>query len=59
MIYSLIVLTAGFFVLVKGADWFVDGASSLASIFHVSQLVIGLTICDCFRNERFDYKNKD
>lgn len=29
----------------KGADWFVDGASSLASIFHVSQLVIGLTIC--------------
>ena len=45
MIYSLIVLTAGFFVLVKGADWFVDGASSLASIFHVSQLVIGLTIC--------------
>ena len=45
MIYSLIVLTAGFFILVKGADWFVDGASSLASIFHVSQLVIGLTIC--------------
>lgn len=45
MIYSLIVLIAGFFVLVKGADWFVDGASSLASIFHVSQLVIGLTIC--------------
>lgn len=45
MIYSLIVLVAGFFVLVKGADWFVDGASSLASIFHVSQLVIGLTIC--------------
>ena len=45
MIYSLIVLTAGFFVLVKGADWFVDGASSLASIFHVSQLVIVLTIC--------------
>lgn len=45
MIYSLIVLISGFFVLVKGADWFVDGASSLASIFHVSQLVIGLTIC--------------
>ncbi len=45
MIYSLIVLVAGFFVLVKGADWFVDGASSLANIFHVSQLVIGLTIC--------------
>lgn len=45
MIYSIIVLILGFYVLVKGADWFVDGASSLAGIFHVSQLVIGLTIC--------------
>ena len=32
-------------MLVKGADWFVEGASSLACYFHIPQLVIGLTIC--------------
>ena len=54
MIYSLIVLTAGFFVLVKGADWFVDGASSLASIFHVSQLVISSRVKRKFRNYHWE-----
>lgn len=31
-------------MLVKGADWFVDGASGLARKFGIPQLVIGLTI---------------
>ena len=31
-------------MLVKGADWFVSGASSLAQRFGISQLVIGMTI---------------
>ena len=45
MIQAILVLALGFYVLVKGADWFVEGASSLACYFHIPQLVIGLTIC--------------
>ncbi len=41
---ELFFLAAGFFILVKGAQYFVDGASALAARFNVSQLVIGLTI---------------
>lgn len=37
-------LTAGFLMLSKGADWFVDGASGIAARFGISQLIIGLTI---------------
>jgi len=35
---------AGFYFLIKGADWLVDGASSIAKKFNVSNLAIGLTI---------------
>lgn len=41
---QLFLLVAGFVLLVKGADWFVEGASSLAERFGIPQLVIGLTI---------------
>lgn len=34
----------GFAGLAYGADWFVDGASGLAHRFHISPLVIGLTV---------------
>ena len=37
-------LIGGFVLLVKGANWFVDGASNIAAKFHISQLVIGLTV---------------
>lgn len=37
-------LAAGFAMLVKGADWFVDSAAGIAARFGISQLVIGLTI---------------
>lgn len=37
-------LALGFALLVKGADWFVEGASRLAERFGIPQLVIGLTI---------------
>ena len=40
----LFLLSDGFVMLVKGADWFVSGASSLAQRFGISQLVIGMTI---------------
>lgn len=38
------VLVVGFFLLVKGADWLVDGAIGVAKRFKVSDLVIGLTV---------------
>lgn len=37
-------LILGFVMLIKGADWFVDGASRLAEQFGIPQLIIGLTI---------------
>ena len=43
-ILQIALLVAGFFMLVKGADWFVDGASGIATKFKIPQLVIGLTI---------------
>ena len=39
-----IFLIAGFFFLVKGADLFVDGSSSVAKIFKIPSVIIGLTI---------------
>ncbi len=41
---QILLLVAGFLLLIKGADWLVDGASSVASNFKVSKLLIGLTI---------------
>ena len=37
-------LAIGFFMLVKGADYFVDGAAGIATKFGIPQLVVGLTI---------------
>lgn len=37
-------LLAGFVLLVKGADFFVDGAAGVARRFHVPSVIIGLTI---------------
>lgn len=44
MIIQVFILIAGFLLLVKGADWFVDGAASLAERMGIPQLVVGLTI---------------
>jgi len=44
MIIQLALLVVGFVLLVKGADWFVDGAASIAAKLGIPQLVIGLTI---------------
>jgi cation:H+ antiporter len=43
-IIPFLFLVFGFVLLVKGADLFVDGASSIAKFFKVSSLVIGLTV---------------
>lgn len=39
-----ILLVIGFLLLIKGADFFVDGASSIAEKLHISPMVVGLTI---------------
>lgn len=44
IIFSFFLLIAGFVLLVKGADWFVEGAAGLAGRFRIPQLIIGLTI---------------
>ncbi|MBQ8195887.1 MAG: calcium/sodium antiporter [Oscillospiraceae bacterium] len=41
---QVVLLVAGFVLLIKGADWFVDGSSAVAAKFGIPQLVIGLTI---------------
>ncbi len=41
---AIILLAIGFVALVKGADWFVDGAAGIAEKLRVPQLIIGLTI---------------
>ena len=44
MLIFIVLLIVGFVVLIKGADWFVDGASSLAANFKVPKIIIALTI---------------
>jgi len=44
MALQILFLIMGFFLLIKGADFFVDGASAFAAKNNVSQIVIGLTI---------------
>ena len=43
-IINLALIVLGFILLSKGADWFVDGASGIATKMKIPQIVIGLTI---------------
>ena len=44
IIIQVVLLLVGFVFLIKGSDFFVDGASSIASILRVPTIIIGLTI---------------
>lgn len=44
ILIQLLLLVVGFFLLMKGADWFVDGASGIADRLGIPELVVGLTI---------------
>lgn len=44
LLIQVVLLVVGFVMLIKGANWFVDGASGIAAKFGIPQLVIGLTI---------------
>lgn len=44
MIISALLIIVGFALLIKGADFLVDGASNVAKRFHIPEIIIGLTI---------------
>ena len=44
MILQILLLCVGFVLLVKGADFFVDGAAGIAGKLGIPQLIVGLTI---------------
>lgn len=44
MILNILLVIVGFVLLIKGADFFVDGASALANKLGIPPLIIGLTI---------------
>lgn len=44
MIGCVTFIFLGFFLLINGANFLVDGASSIAKKFHISDLIIGLTV---------------
>ena len=44
MLKFIFLIIVGFFLLIKGADFLVDGASGLAKKFKIPDIVIGLTI---------------
>ena len=44
MIKAVLLFALGLICLIKGGDWFVDGASALARRFHLPELLIGATV---------------
>ena len=44
MIVQVIFIILGFILLIKGADFLVDGSSKIAKKFHIPEIIIGLTI---------------
>lgn len=44
MLFASILLLVGFAILIKGADFLVSGASSIAKKFNISSIAIGLTV---------------
>lgn len=44
MVVWIVLIVLGFILLIKGADFLVDGASNIAKKFHIPDIIIGLTI---------------
>ena len=44
MLIPVLLFIVGLLCLIKGGDWFVDGASALARRFHLPELLIGATV---------------
>ena len=44
MLIPVLLFALGLVLLIKGGDWFVDGATGLAERFHVPEIIIGATV---------------
>ncbi|MBE5939285.1 MAG: calcium/sodium antiporter [Lachnospiraceae bacterium] len=44
LLIDIVLLVIGFVLLVKGADFFVDGSSTVAKVFKIPSIIVGLTI---------------
>ena len=44
MLIPVLLFAVGLVCLIKGGDWFVDGATGIARRFHVPELLIGATV---------------
>lgn len=44
MLIPILLLALGFVLLIKGGDWFVDGATGIARRFHLPEILIGATV---------------
>lgn len=44
MLVAVLLFLLGFALLIKGGDWFVDGATGIAHRFHLPELLIGATV---------------
>ena len=44
MLVTVLLFALGLILLIKGGDWFVDGATGIAHRFHVPELIIGATV---------------
>ena len=44
ILFAIFFLAIGFVLLIKGADFFVDGSSAVAKLLRVPPIIIGLTV---------------
>ena len=44
MFWAIVLFLVGFVLLIKGGDWFVDGAVGIAHRYHIPEILIGATI---------------
>ena len=44
ILFDIVFLLAGFVLLIKGADYFVDGSVAIAKKLKIPSIVVGLTI---------------
>ena len=44
MVQSVLLFAVGLLLLIKGGDWFVDGATGLARRFHLPDIIVGATV---------------
>ena len=44
MLISVLLFAVGLVLLIKGGDWFVDGATAIARRFHLPDIIVGATV---------------